>query len=589
MRETDKKVRLPGARNSDSRIAFNPVCTVTPGASVRRVHASSDDWNGVFLGTFLIGLREGLEATLIVGIIAAFLRKNGKPLRPLIVGVTAAVLLSIAVGVLLQTLSMNLPQAQQEALETVIGAIAVVFVTTMILWMNHHAKSMKRDLEHDASSALNAGGAYALAGMAFLAVVKEGFETAVFLLAAIQASQSSEALALIGAAAGILVAVAIGFAIYVGGLRLNLRKFFRITGIFLVFIAAGLVLNVFRTAHEAGWIVIGQQQIGDFSAWMPKTSVLGAVITGMFGIPTDPRLIEVLAWLAYLLPVLVIYFWPDSHTVPLHRRLRLKMWLAGGAVVLAAALFALVPRVHTDAMGDTLQAQRPGTAPGATISVRLTEVSADQITLAVDGQDDVTLHHVSDGVVGGVQQSQWETTVSSPTPSDLPTNPTVADLQRRNGGRLPSGLNFERTPGPFEAQWSQRQTYSARTSGSTLINAAQSTTLNAVLAGGGISGTKTVSVSGGLGAGWVVPDDEVAAVTDRLVDAQQQAAERALWWGWLPGVLLCVAAGLLLSGALDHRRAKDQIAEDAEAGVHPARQAGAEGDHAPVETGAAAK
>src|ERR1700755_2536007 len=143
---------------------------------------------GVFLGTFLIGLREGLEATLIVSIVAAFLRRNGRSVRPMLAGVVLAVAISIGVGVALNLLSETLPQRQQEMLETVIGVIAVIFVTTMIIWMNRNAFRMKGELEREAQQAINAGGSLALAVMAFLAVLKEGFETAVFLLAAAQAT-----------------------------------------------------------------------------------------------------------------------------------------------------------------------------------------------------------------------------------------------------------------------------------------------------------------------------------------------------------------------------------------------------------------
>jgi high-affinity iron transporter len=209
------------------------------------------------LATLVIGLREGLEAALIVGIIAAFLRRNGRGLGPMWLGVGLAVGAGIAVGVALWLLESALPQAQQEALETVIGAVAVVFVTGMLLWMNRHARSMKRELETSAGAALHDGGAWALAAMAFLAVLKEGFETSVFLLATFRAAQSA-GLAAGGAVLGIAIAVGIGWGVYAGGVRIDLGRFFRITGAFLVLVAAGLVLTAVRTAHEAGWIVAGQ-------------------------------------------------------------------------------------------------------------------------------------------------------------------------------------------------------------------------------------------------------------------------------------------------------------------------------------------
>ena len=165
------------------------------------------------------------------------------------VGVGIAVALSVAVGVGLDALSASLPQRQQEMLETVIGVVAVVFVTTMIIWMNRNAFHLKGELEHEAARAIGRGGSVALATMAFLAVLKEGCETAVFLLAAAQATHGSRWAALFGGLTGIAAAVGIGIGIYFGGLRLNLGRFFRITGIFLVFIAAGLVMSTLRTAH----------------------------------------------------------------------------------------------------------------------------------------------------------------------------------------------------------------------------------------------------------------------------------------------------------------------------------------------------
>jgi high-affinity iron transporter len=143
------------------------------------------------LATLVIGLREGLEAALILGILAAFLRGNGASVRPMWLGVALAVVLSIGVEVGLDLVERSLPQAGQEAMESVIGAVAVFFVTTMIVWMSAHARGLKRELESEAAAALSRGGAYALAAMAFLAVLKEGFETSVFLLATFSAAQSA--------------------------------------------------------------------------------------------------------------------------------------------------------------------------------------------------------------------------------------------------------------------------------------------------------------------------------------------------------------------------------------------------------------
>src|ERR1700740_3632300 len=235
---------------------------------------------GVFIGTFLIGLREGLEATLIVSIVAAFLKRNGQTIRPMFAGVAVAVLLSVLTGVGLDLLSATLPQAAQEMMETVINAIAVVFVTSMIIWMNRNAARLKGELEREAQQALNRGGAFALVSMAFLAVLKEGFETSVFLLAAAETSHGNRWFAVFGGGAGLAASIWRGVGLYFGGLKLNLGRFFRVTGVFLVLIAAGLVMGALRTAHEAGWGTIGQQQVFGFAPWMPSQSMPGALITG---------------------------------------------------------------------------------------------------------------------------------------------------------------------------------------------------------------------------------------------------------------------------------------------------------------------
>jgi high-affinity iron transporter len=166
------------------------------------------------LPTFVIGLREGLEAALIVSIVASFLRQRGRfdLLRWVFIGITAAVVLCLGVGIALELISKNLPQKQQEGLETVIGAVAVLMVTYMVIWMRRHSRDLKGQLEGATAEALAAGSGFALVAMAFLAVLREGFETAVFLLAAFNESESPTT-AGAGASLGILVALALGYAI----------------------------------------------------------------------------------------------------------------------------------------------------------------------------------------------------------------------------------------------------------------------------------------------------------------------------------------------------------------------------------------
>ena len=487
---------------------------------------------GVFVGTFLIGLREGLEAALIVGIVAAFLRRGGHSLRPMFIGVGLAILISVAVGVGLEVLSTSLPQRQQEMLETVIGAIAVVFVTTMIVWMNRHAFQMKGELEREAQQAVNRGGSLALAGMAFLAVLKEGFETSVFLLAAVQASGGGRMWAVLGAVAGIIVAIGIGVGLYYGGLKINLGRFFKVTGVFLVLIAAGLVLSSLRTAHEAGWITIGQPRVADLSSWMPARSVLGALITGMFGVPTDPRLIEVLGWLLYAIPVLVVFMWPASWAATAHARRRLLGATAVVLLAVAASLALLVP------LG--------GEVPGATRTVTGAGGRTAEVTLAADGEarnltvdgnaPPVHLTAAGQQDIDGVTVDIWQ----GRTPSDpglTSTTVTLAELAKLVGGRLPVGLTAARTPGPFGVQWSATIAYTALSHGTSLMRADATSTRVATLTGGGLTGTKTVSV-GSLGTDWSTSADNDQAVLDQISHAAQDRAERMLWKAWLPAVLV---------------------------------------------------
>jgi high-affinity iron transporter len=266
------------------------------------------------LSTFVIGLREGLEAALIVGIVAAFLRTQGRAdrLRYVWVGVAAAVAVCMAFAITLQVVSADLPERQQEVLESVIGLVAVAMVTYMIVWMRRHARDLKGHLERSAGTALASGSAWALVAMAVLAVLREGFETSVFLLAAFQASVSPVS-AGGGAVLGILVAIGLGYGIYRGGVKLNLAKFFTVTGVVLVVVAAGLFATAFHTGHEAGWINFGQAQVLDLSWLIRPGSVLASVFTGLLGFQPKPTVVELLAWAAYVVPLGAYVLWPTLH------------------------------------------------------------------------------------------------------------------------------------------------------------------------------------------------------------------------------------------------------------------------------------
>lgn len=263
------------------------------------------------LPTFVIGLREGLEAALIVGIIAAFLGQQGRgdALPKVWAGVGAGVLICVGFGIGLRLFEQTLNQAAQERLETVIGAFAVITVTYMIVWMARHARGMKGELENAASAALAKGSAGALIMMAFLAVLREGFETVVFLLAVTNSSRNG-ALGLFGAILGIVVSALIGYGVYRGGIRLNLSKFFTATGVVLVLVAAGLVMSALHTAWEGHWLTVGQQQALDLSGVVRIGTPLESLFTGVLGVHARPTVIEVACWAVYIAAVLPIVVWP---------------------------------------------------------------------------------------------------------------------------------------------------------------------------------------------------------------------------------------------------------------------------------------
>lgn len=281
--------------------------------------------------TFVISLREGVEAALIVGIIAAFLVKEGRrdAMRQMWAGVGIAIALCAGVGVGLDLIGQQLPQKEQEGLETVIAVIAVGAVTYMIVWMRRHARGIKAQLEGDAASALARGSTLALVAMAFLAVLREGFETSVFLLAAFQDSTDTTA-AGAGAVLGVVAAVAIGLGLYRGGVRINLTRFFRVTGIVLVFVAAGLLAAAAHTGHEAGWVNGLQGQAVDLGWLVKPDTVSGSLLTGMLGLQPAPTVIEAIVYLGYAIPMAAYVLWPQGAS-PRRRRERVPAAARVGA------------------------------------------------------------------------------------------------------------------------------------------------------------------------------------------------------------------------------------------------------------------
>jgi high-affinity iron transporter len=263
--------------------------------------------------TFVIGLREGVEAAIIVGIVAAFLNRTAdrRQLRWMWFGVIVAAGLCLAGGIALHAFDRGLPQKQQEGFETIVGLVAVATVTWMIVWAKRHARGLKSDLEERAASAVAEGTAFALIGMAFFAILREGFETAVFLLAAFQSSTAPVA-AGAGVLLGLATAVFLGYLIYRGGTRINYARFFRITGMVLVFVAAGILAFAVHTAHEAGWVNILQERAVDLRWLVAPGTVRASLLTGMLGLQPEPTVAEVAVWLLYVIPMSFFVLMPGS-------------------------------------------------------------------------------------------------------------------------------------------------------------------------------------------------------------------------------------------------------------------------------------
>lgn len=267
---------------------------------------------------FLITLREGLEAALIVGIIAAYLVKIGRrdTLSTVLIGVAAAIGLSVAAGVAIVLTIGRLPILVQEGIEGIAGLIAVAVLTWMLFWMRRAGRALKGQLEHGVDLALSQGSSRAIVGLAFVAVIREGLELVLFTLAIITSAGVGPA-TLLGAVLGLAGAIGLGWAIFVGGRRVDLRRFFTITGAVLIFVAAGLVAFSIHAFGEAGIIVNGGSTF-DIGSVLPESSPIGTVLAALFGYRSAPTPLELIGYLAYLIPTLTIFVldgrWPVRRT-----------------------------------------------------------------------------------------------------------------------------------------------------------------------------------------------------------------------------------------------------------------------------------
>ncbi len=261
------------------------------------------------LQTFLTGLREGLEAALVVSILLTFLVRGGHRDRipALWAGVATAVVLSMGFGALLHFSSANMSFEAQEAFGGSLSIVAVGFVTWMVFWMRRAAHTLKGDLSGRMASAVEMG-ATAVAIAALLAVGREGLETALFIYPTFQA-QGAGAGPAIGAVLGLATAVGIGFLLYRGAVRINLGVFFRYTGVALIVIAAGVLAYGVHDLQEAAILPGIDNLAWDIQGW-EITSWYGTVIKGVFNLGPQMTVLEVITYVAYLVPTMFLFLRP---------------------------------------------------------------------------------------------------------------------------------------------------------------------------------------------------------------------------------------------------------------------------------------
>ncbi len=262
---------------------------------------------------FLIMFREGLEAALIVSLIASYLKRTQRSqwLGIVWVGVILAAALCLGLGIFINETTGEFPQKQQELFEGIVAVVAVGILTYMVFWMRKVSRSVKTHLEGAIDNALNAGKGqgWALVAMVFFAVAREGLESVFFLLAAFQQDVGIQAP--IGAVLGLVCAIIVGMMIYWGGIKLHLAKFFKWTSLFILFVAAGLAAGAIRAFHEAGLWNYLQDIAFNFTDVLSTHSLLGTLLEGIFGYQEAPTVSEVLVYFLYLIPALIFFFMPQ--------------------------------------------------------------------------------------------------------------------------------------------------------------------------------------------------------------------------------------------------------------------------------------
>jgi high-affinity iron transporter len=266
------------------------------------------------VSSYLLSLREGLEAALIIGILLGALRKIQRTdlLVSLWLGVLSAVGVSVLAAILLTFFGLSLEGNIEKIYEGITMFLAAGILTWMIFWMSGQARHLKGDLEDGVNKAASSAGKSAMFWMAFVAVVREGVELALFLTAAFFAGSNEQVgantiQALTGTLLGLSTAVLFGWSLLASTVRLDLRRFFQFTGLLLILFAAGLVAHGIHEFNEIGWIPAIIENIWNVNAIIDENSVTGQLLKTLFGYNGNPALTEMIGYFGYLIVVTILF------------------------------------------------------------------------------------------------------------------------------------------------------------------------------------------------------------------------------------------------------------------------------------------
>ena len=277
---------------------------------------------GALSSGLLTGLREGVEAALIIAIICAYLAKTGnrREFPKVFAGAGSAIVLSVVLGVILYVQVGGLEEPYEQIFEAITLLAAAAVVTWMLFWMRRQARSVKGELQAAVDRALDGGSVLALAVLAFVAVIREGLETSLFLVGQANSADQNAIWVLVGALIGLAIAAVLGVGFYQGSRRINLATFFRWTGVGLIFIAAGLLSTAIHELVEIGVIPFGGQTLFDLSGVLPHSAdsgnILGQFLRAIFGYSATPEVLTFAVWLTYVVVVLYLFLRPMKPASP---------------------------------------------------------------------------------------------------------------------------------------------------------------------------------------------------------------------------------------------------------------------------------